>query len=127
MTVQDLDFLFNEQKNNSITIIHNRSASGLVPAVRAMYEAIYKAHINDSVNFDWNCSGCIIELLTRLYNKADEFKVNMELPSEEPTVTEIEDAILKEEVGVVDIDDAISKEEVGMVESKPLKGNRKKK
>jgi len=89
MNNTDLDFLFKEQKSNSITIIHNRSASGLTKDVKSKYEALYKTYINDSAFFDWNCSGCIIEYLTRLYMKAAEFAVNLGYTDTEATTEEV--------------------------------------
>jgi hypothetical protein len=93
MNSTDLDFLFKDQKNNSITIIHNRSVSGLTPSVKGEFERLYKSYVNDSVHFDWNCASCIIEVLTRLYIHAADAATNSGYVAEQATTEDITSTI----------------------------------
>lgn len=86
MTKEELDFLFVEQLDNSISIKYE-VLRNLTQPVFEQYKAIHNKYLYES-NDRNNCGSCVFELVNRVYNYANKYQESItvaEQPSEAPT------------------------------------------
>jgi hypothetical protein len=85
MTKEELDFLFVNQLDNSISIQYE-VLRNLTQPVFEQYKAIHNKYIYES-NDRNNCGSCVFDLVNRVYNYANKYKESIavtEQPSEAP-------------------------------------------